>query len=193
MDIGNDAAVLYIDAGEVPVGLNTTCTIGANVTLIGFGGGVISLSQALRLIPATTCRAMVAVQPSGYHTRRSGGEAVKAKVARVARVLHDKGAISTIARDYLVGWATGTRDLAKRPPRYSFLDHRPGALPVPAGGLLRPPRQAQAQRVEVRVRGLGGEVLPLGPDDDDAEPGELVESAGTRGLLRAADEADVFA
>ena len=149
--------------------------------------------QVLRLIPATTCRTMVAVQPSGYHTRRSGGDAVKAKVARVARVLHDKGAISTVARDYLVGWATGTRDLAKRPPRYSFLDHRPGMLPVPAGGLLRPPRQAEAQRVEVRVRGVGGEVLPVGPDDDDAEPGELVERAGAAGLLRAADEADVFA
>jgi len=144
--------------------------------------------QLLRLIPVATCNAMVATQPSGYHTRRAGGEAVKAKVARVAQALFEKNVISAVARDYLVGWARGTRDRAKRPAQYSFLDHRPGALDLPAEGLRRPPRQAEAQRVEVRVRGVDGQALPMAqPDDanDDAEPGELVE--------RGADAADVFA
>ena len=96
--------------------------------------------------------------------------------------------ISAVARDYLVGWARGTRDRAKQPAQYSFLDHRPGALDLPAEGLRRPPRQAEAQRVEVRVRGVDGQALPMAQPDyanDDAEPGELVE--------RGADAADVFA
>ena len=99
----------------------------------------------------------------------------------------EKGAISNVARDYLVGWATGARQLAKRPARYSFLDHQPDAMELPAGGLRRPLRQAEAQRVEVRVRGVGGRVLPLAPADEpnDAEPGELAE--------RGTDAADVFA
>ena len=164
-----------------------------------------SPQQLLRLIPTATCMAMVQVQPGGYHTRRAGGEDVKAKVARVARTLNEKGAISNVARNYPVGWATGTRQLAKRPARYSFLDHQPGAMELPAGGLRRPLRQAEAQRVEVRVRGVGGRVLPLAPADEpnDAEPGELVERgafaadvfAEEPGELveRGADAADVFA
>jgi hypothetical protein len=128
------------------------------------------------------------VQPSGYHARRAGGEAVKSKVVRAAQTLCEKKAISAIARDYLVGWASGARVRAKRPEQYSFLNQRPGALELPAGGLSRPPpRQVAAQRVEVRVRGAGGQPLPLAPADEanDAEPGELVE--------RAADAADVSA
>jgi alkylation response protein AidB-like acyl-CoA dehydrogenase len=39
--------------------------------------------------------------------------------------------LSAVARDYLVGWARGTRDRAKRPAQYSFLDHRPGAVDLP--------------------------------------------------------------
>ena len=91
--------------------------------------------QLVRLIPAATCRSTRDVQPSGYHARRAGGEAVKTKVVRAAQTLCEKKAISAVARDYLVGWASGTRVRAKRPEQYSFWNHRPGALELPAGGL----------------------------------------------------------
>ena len=87
--------------------------------------------QLLRLIPVATCTAMVATQLSGHHTRRTGGDAVKAKVDRVAQASFEKNLISTIVRDHLVGWDRGTRDRAKQLARHSFLDHRPGAVDLP--------------------------------------------------------------
>ena len=82
--------------------------------------------QVVRLIPAETCSAMTMLQPCplSVHPRRAGNrdsQQTKDKVARSAETLYQKGAIRAAARDYLVGWALGTKTKATRPATYSFL------------------------------------------------------------------------
>jgi hypothetical protein len=137
----------------------------------------VSAHQVLRLLPANACQNLVRVQPRGLHSRRAGGEEVKAKVARVAKDLLAKGVIQPAAHDYLVGWAEGTGERHARPLTYSFLEVRP-QLDRPAAGPVRWGRGAL--RVQVQVRGLSGGLLPLEhePDGGEAEPGELIEADG---------------
>ena len=129
-----------------------------------------STYQRLRLIPAEDANPVME-QPPGVRPRRSGGEDVKAKTARVARDLHRTGSISDAAHDYLVGWAEGTRAKQPRPAEYSFLRHRPHVQPAQPGGRARP----RVPRL-VQVHGRSGRPLPAHqPDVDEAEPGDLVE------------------
>ena len=96
-----------------------------------------SVQQVVRLIPADRCSAMSMVQPDPLrmHARRSGNresQVTKEKVVRAAETLHLKGAIRPAARDYLVGWAMGTKTKAPRPTTYSYLNNVVRA--EPAGG-----------------------------------------------------------
>ena len=103
---------------------------------------------------------MCIVQPAGVVPRRQGAEEIKRKVARLAQALHLKGVLRNAAKDYLVGWARGTRPLEPRPPKYAFLEHSQDAeLPrrVPAVPLRAPP---MAQLVQVDMRRAAGRPLP---------------------------------
>ena len=96
-----------------------------------------SVQQVVRLIPADRCSALSMVQPDPLrmHPRRSGNresQVTKDKVVCAAETLHLKGAIRPAARDYLVGWAMGTKTKAPRPTTYSYLNNVVRA--EPAGG-----------------------------------------------------------
>jgi hypothetical protein len=123
-----------------------------------------TVQQVLRLVPAGTCASMARVQPGGMHPRRAGGDETKIKVGRVAEALHQKGALSDAARDYLAGWAGGTRPRAPRPTTYSFLSHSPQAQ-ARRGVLLQDRRPPEAQLVQVAVLNVAG--VPLPADDAD--------------------------
>ena len=128
--------------------------------------------QVVRGLAAAERSQFGLLQPQGLHHRRPGGEDVKAKVSRVARDLHTTGALSAAARDYLVGWAEGTRRRDPRPPTYAFLEHRwQEAALAPA--LPRPP-PARPPRL-VLVRSVHGPPLPppAAEEPDEAEPGPL--------------------
>lgn len=140
------------------------------------------VDQVVRLVPAAACRGLTLVQPQGQHSRRPGGCEVKAKVARVARELRTKGVLSDSAAEYLVGWAEGTRPREARPATYQFLQERRWRVPEPAAKaaaakvLARMPRERQPARpVRVCIRGRGGAALDARPDEDEADPGPLVE------------------
>ena len=128
--------------------------------------------QVVRVLSAVDRTQLQLLQPQGLHHRRPGGEDVKAKVAKVARELHTAGSISGAARDYLVGWAEGTRQREQRPHMYAFLQQRwqqaAWAPPLPRPPPARPPRL-------VLVRSVAGPPLPPPAVDepDDAEPGPL--------------------
>jgi len=108
-----------------------------------------SVQQVLRLVPASACQQMRIAQPQGVVARRPGAEEVKRKVARRAETLYQSGVLREAAKDYLVGWAMGTRVLEPRPPKYSYLEHRQGA-PPPRGEPAAQPPPAQLLRADVR-------------------------------------------
>ena len=94
--------------------------------------------------------------------RRAGGDETEIKVARVAEALRQKGALSDVAPDYLVGWAEGTRPRAPRPTTYSFQSHSPQAQ-ARRGVLLQDRRPPEAQLAQVAVLNVAG--VPLPADD----------------------------
>lgn len=114
-----------------------------------------SVQQVLRLIPAQRCRGMSIVQPADVVPRRQGGEEVKRKVARVAEALHLRGFLRWSAKDYLVGWANGTRPLEPRPTKYSFLEHSQDVEPQQRAPALSNLHRPVAQLVQVDVRRAG--------------------------------------
>lgn len=122
-----------------------------------------SVQQVLRMVPASACQQMRFVQPQGVVARRLGAEDVKTKVARKAEALHLSGVLRAAARDYLVGWATGTRVLEPRPPKYSYLEHRQGVSPPRGEAALQPP---PAQLVQVDVRRAAARRRPRDLPDD---------------------------
>jgi hypothetical protein len=137
------------------------------------------VTQVVRLVPAAGCDRLTLVQPQGQHSRRPGGADVKVKVAKVARELRAKDELTEDAAAYLVGWAEGTRPKQARPKDYHFLQERRWASPVAKAAakvLARMPRERQPARpVRVRVRGLGGADLDVHPDEDEVDPGPLIE------------------
>ena len=127
--------------------------------------------QVLRVFSAADRGRLTRMQPAGLHPRRPDSGDAKVKVARVARELHQAGAIRDAAADYLIGWAEGTRRREPRPESYAFLKHRwQQAALVQPGHPRLPPRPPRL----VEVRGMGGRLLPMGVDQDDAEPGPLI-------------------
>lgn len=80
--------------------------------------------QTLRILTAANYQNLKQVQPQGIHPRKTGGEDVKAKMARVTRKLHGAGALGDTTHDYLIGWAEKTRQRRPRPTACTFLEHR---------------------------------------------------------------------
>lgn len=123
-----------------------------------------TVQQVLRLVPASKCQQMQrGAQPRGVVLRRQGGAEIKRKVARKAEALHQFGVLSAAAKDYLVGWATGTRALQPRPSKYTYLEHTQGAPPPrsePAA--LQPP----AQLVQADLRRAAARPPPRALPDD---------------------------
>lgn len=144
-----------------------------------------SVLQVLRLLPAYRIAQLCPSQPQGVHPRRpdgTAGKAVKDKVAQIAKSVHARGAISDRAKDYLVGWSQGSLPRVRRPERYSFLSHRFNATDPAdqthqdARPLLRRP---QLPRVKVLLQGVSGKPLREereGSDNDEADPGPLIEA-----------------
>jgi len=133
--------------------------------------------QVVRVFSSADRGRLTLLQPHGQRPRRPDSGGVKAKVARVARELHAARAIEDAARDYLVGWAEGSRYREPRPDSYAFLRHRwqPGIMAQPCLQRMpqRPPRLVQVRSGAV----ADGRLLPepdLAVEDDDAEPGALV-------------------
>ena len=122
-----------------------------------------SVQQVLRLVPASACQQMRIAQPKGVVARRPGAEEVKRKVARRAESLHLSGVLRAAAKDYLVGWALGTRALEPRPPKYSYLEHRQGAPPLRREPAMQPP---PAQLVQADVRRAAARPRPRDLPDD---------------------------
>jgi hypothetical protein len=128
--------------------------------------------QVSRLMTVAERGHLRQLQPNGQHARRPGGDDVRAKVAKTARELHEVGAISDAACDYLAGWAEGTRHKHPRPASYQFLAHRwqrvaidpPAPRPAP-----RVPRLVLVQSV------VGRDLPPAQPEEepDEVEPGPL--------------------
>jgi len=147
------------------------------------------VSQVIRLLPGAVCQGLSLVQPQGQHSRRPGGADVKAKVAKVARELHAKGALNAAATLYLAGWAEATRPKQPRPAAYHFLQDRRWAtpkepVPVPAAKaaaakvLVRMPRERQPARpvrVCIRIAGCPPADSDAPPGEDEVDPGPLVE------------------
>jgi len=112
-----------------------------------------SVQQVLRLVPAAAVQRMHMRQPQGVVARRQGADDVKRKVARKAEVLHQAGVLRDAAKNYLVGWALGTRALLPRPPQYTFLDFTQGA-PPPRVQPIAPPPPAPLVRADIRRAGV---------------------------------------
>ena len=131
------------------------------------------VSQVCCVFPAAFRGRLQLQQPRGLHPRRPGGDAVKAKMATVAKQLSQERVISAAARAYLVDWANGVRPRQPRPLRYSFLDcqWRAEAPGVP----LRDPVHVPGPVRLVRVRLLGMQGAPLPEDAEEEDPGQLVE------------------
>jgi hypothetical protein len=129
-----------------------------------------SVKQVVRLIPAARCSALSMVQPCplSMHPRRAGNQesqVTKDKVVRAAETLYLKGAIRAAARDYLVGWATGTKTKAPRPTTYSYLNNV--MLKEPARGRCvgQLPRHGQPVPQLVQVNVLSARGRPPLPDN----------------------------
>ncbi len=137
----------------------------------------LEVSQVLLALPAGMRRRMLRrPQPLGLHPRRPGGEAVKAKVAKVALELGELQVISPLAKDYLVDWARGIRPRCPRPLEYSFLRHRwqpeargPGREPLRHDG-----GSGRVRAVRLSIVGISGRASPDSAEEE-ADQGVFVE------------------
>jgi hypothetical protein len=187
-DIGSEAIPLpHVANREMAIGSEAPLTWAVDnpddiVVVIKERMASLRVSQVIALVPAALRRRMLRCpQPQGIHSRRPGGDDVKAKCARVANKLLRERVISADANKYLTGWAAGTLPREARPLRYAFLQHRwrPDERGRPRedmrydGGVGRPPC------VRVSILGVSGEPLPDNEDDEDNA--ELVEAANVPG------------
>ena len=115
------------------------------------------------------------LQPRGAHPRRLHAEGKDKEIARAAVEAARVGAIRPKAKDYLVGWASGTRRRAPRLSSYTFLEYRaPTVADLALSGSARPGGRAPVGTIAIASTG-GGSMLPLQrEEDDDVEPGPLI-------------------
>ena len=76
-----------------------------------------AVSEVLRVLPAGLRDRLRDTHPAGSHPRKALSADLRNKVRQRATAAYNAGAISLTARDYLVGWASGTIPKEPRPAR----------------------------------------------------------------------------
>ena len=137
-----------------------------------------STSQVTRILPASLRGRLSRIQqPRGLQLRNKIPAQHAKDIISQAQKMQASHAFSQRAADYLVGWASGTLVHEPRPVCYPWLQHRWAAIAASDddGPLVerRIGRGEHANPVEVYIRGVDGNLIPVGGAEEE-EAGVLM-------------------
>ena len=119
--------------------------------------------QVVMLMPVAQVQRVthsLTIQPSGQRSRKSISWEDRKQVRAKAITGCEKGAISEVARDFLVGWIEGTLRREPRPAEYSCLKHRFDAMST-VGDMPRNPHHHACPRPITVMHTANGEDLEV--------------------------------